>query len=372
MIQKAVRLLEEGRFRQACSVQMETESLNFGNPFRFLRKGACRGIPLAPSMLLAYRLGMGNRVQGALSFGESLRRFNSGTFGTYLALRFASPSFQEALPWLGLMGEVEHDWILDLGSGAGHLARVMNALYPASRIVCVDQHFICLYLSKRFVSPHSLHVCAELANLIPFDKTFQVVFCSDMLHTQKRRQRLIQGAMKMLAEGGIFMAPRMDSAWGGDHVLSLRQWQKLFAPYHPRFFSDDDLRRQYAEKDWVDFAAAQITSEKDALSLSVAATFSARFNPPVVRGLVDKLKDALPFSLHPLYEYTHPSGGNLHFRKPAQFPGWCRDEDMENARKYLPDRLVVPGSLMRGRVIDPAYEGLARWIRTGVAVPFCA
>jgi malonyl-CoA O-methyltransferase len=118
-------------------------------------------------------------------------------------------------------------WILDVGSGTGHMARALAARYPAARIVALD-FALAMLRGGRARRPlwaralrrgrFPLHVCGDFERLPLRTAAFDLVCSNLALEWAERPEQALREWLRVLARGGLLMFTTL----GPDTLSELR------------------------------------------------------------------------------------------------------------------------------------------------------
>jgi malonyl-CoA O-methyltransferase len=110
--------------------------------------------------------------------------------------------------------KLQPHWILDAGSGTGHMARALAARYPGARVVALDFSLAMLRRSRASRSLWSrlirrerplLRVCGDLERL-PLRTASLDMVCSNLaLEWAVRPEQALRESLRVLARGGLLM-----------------------------------------------------------------------------------------------------------------------------------------------------------------------
>jgi len=376
-INEAISFLKKKQFNKACFVQMEMESLPLKNPFRILRKLSSRNIPLSKKLMFSYRNRKSRHVLNTQTFDDSLDAVGKDSFNQYLKKRFTLPSFYKAMPLLILVRELYPEVILDLGCGAGHYSFVLNKLCPGSKLISVDQHYTYLYLAKRFITPKPTFICLDITNKPPLAKSaIDVIFCSDMLKSQIKRQLVLDNYRCSLSPDGYFIGPRLDENWlSVSQLFEMKEWFHLFKNFKHTIFSEDCIMKAFFEKDAVSFQNVQIKDNQcDGFrSTYFVASKERETNNFKVKNISEIFSNALfSWALRSQYGEKSKEDSEVFFDFEGQEPPFSAHAQEWHSfiQNILPKEISVHESAFdeKNYTIQNDYKSLPDLIRKGVAV----
>ena len=117
--------------------------------------------------------------------------------------------------------------MLDLGSGAGHVAHAVRAC--GGRTLCVDIARDVLATS-RVRYPGGEHVAADAARLPLADRSVDAVFCFSVLQYVSRKDALAEMRRVLRPGGRVVIVENLD---GGPWALAYRVFRRLSGPRFP-------------------------------------------------------------------------------------------------------------------------------------------
>lgn len=380
-VKKAIEYIRLRQFDKATFVQMEFESLPLNNRFRVIRKLAVKNIPLSERVLYELRKIKGKVLTKFNSFSQALDVVGKAAFHDYLKFRFSLPSFYKSIPLLMLIKEIYPETILDVGSGAGHYDYVLKNLCPRSKIISIDQHYLYLYLVKRYFSADSIYICCDVSKGFPLKSSIKVdmIFCCDVLKTVSniRRQRMISNFTGLLDDDGFFIGPRLDERWlPGSRLLGLNYWVELFDGIKCEFLCEDAMALELSNCDMVSFDNAKI-QDKDQYekcrSISIIGTKRDKTWLRSINSISQKLLNtAFIWVINPIFEKEAEKDNEMIYKLKNKkgLVLMHNNEIADFEKNILPYSITIQRNLlMKGEVIakeDPDF--LSMLIRKGVAV----
>ena len=154
----------------------------------------------ADALKLLLELGETDHPEKFSTFREALAKLSKDSEGDYLLYRFSDPTFVCSHTLLQAVVTPD-DVALDIGGGAGHLARSVRQ--TARHVVIADVAYWKLWLAKKFVAPDCESVCCNARNPLPFArKSFSLTYCSDAFHYVWPR-RLLADEMMRATRGSL-------------------------------------------------------------------------------------------------------------------------------------------------------------------------
>jgi SAM-dependent methyltransferase len=215
-------------------------------------------------------------------------------FADYLLHRYANPSFLAdvaLLPFLGAFLDSTASArgstpcrVLDLACGAGHSSFLIQHWFPESSVVSVDQDFVSLYLSKRFLAPLADYVCTDVEAPSPFPALhFDAVHCLDAFHYFRSKRAIVTELRRVAKTGALWLFPHLHNALEENVTagipLSPENYARCFEFLRPMLFDEADLLRHVCDDGFTTRRAAKSLSD-----LSKAQTVAL-----VAGGAVDTL-----------------------------------------------------------------------------------
>ena len=300
------------------------------------------------------------------SYREGLEILSPDAEGTYFLYRLSDPTFLTAEALVCAVGACEGALtgpVLDLCGGSGHLTRVLDGLarpdasasVPFDTVVA-DLHFWKLWLATRVVAPGCAAVCCDAGAPLPFTRDlFSMVVLADAFPYIWHKRLCADDVMRVAGPDGLVVMPHLHSALGdnvspGD-TLTPGSYQDLFAPYHPRLFSDARLLDELLEHQVVDLSHGLSPGElgaEPALTL-VACPRADCFRRRAVPAPVEVTGELI---VNPLYAVERRHGRSI---LTLGFPTPEYEEEFGACRRYLPDTCTLDADLT-GR-LEPAMLG---------------
>ena len=293
------------------------------------------------------------------TYREALEILSLDAEGVYFLYRFSDPTFVTAEALVRAVGQ--HDAgtgpMLDLCGGSGHLTRVLAGLRPADppapHAVVADLHFWKLWLATRFTAPGCAAVCCDAGAPLPFTRDlFAMVVLTDAFPYIWHKRLCADEMMRVARPDGVVVMPHLHSALGknfsaGD-ALTPDAYRDLFAPYHPRLFSDARSLEEILEHRVVDLSRDLSPAElggEPALTL-VACRRADLF---CRRAVPDTLDVAGELRVNPLYRVERRDSRST---LTLTFPTPEYEAEFGACRCYLPDTVTVDADL--AGALDPA------------------
>jgi SAM-dependent methyltransferase len=229
--------------------------------------------------------------------------------------------------------------VLDVGGGAGHLARAVGELAPSAELVVADIAFWKLWLAKRFVAPRCEPVCCDAAAPLPFARgAFALTYCSDALHYVWSRRLLAGEIMRATPpDGSIVLCHLHNALCDNDSPgMPLRPagYRHLFEERQPALHRERDVLDAVLSGRPIELGAgcpdAELADEP-ALVLTAGVASGKSPAPAARRRRPQTLR------LNPLYT---PVDGSRTVR--LHFPSAFYAEEFGACRRYLPDEVELP------------------------------
>jgi uncharacterized protein YbaR (Trm112 family) len=336
-VRTAMHQLEAGEREQALHTMLEVDAG---------RAGAFRAFSARPDA----------------TYREGVRILSVDAEGEYFVYRFSDPTFRvgravvHAVLALGRGGRC-----LDLCGGSGHLVRSMITDQPA---VLADYYFWKLWLAKRFVAPDCEPVCCDANSPLPFARhTFSLVALADAFPYLWHKRLVADEMMRLAGPDGTIVMPHLHSALGENFTagmpLTPAAYRDLLEPHRPRLFRDSRLLDDVLD------GVLDLTRDEsaDALAGEPALVIVASRHDEVFRKM--KLSWAAPAPdtviVNPLYAIERRGEVSV---LTLTFPTPEYEEEFAAAKRYLPERVVVPGDLTAGVPMlalgQEHYEALCR------------
>lgn len=301
------------------------------------------------------------------TYRDALAILSVDAEGTCFIYRLSDPTYVMVEALLQALGQ--QPWtvagrVLDLCGGSGHLTRVLAGLGPAGDTVLADVYFWKLWLATRFTSPGCAPVCCDANQPLPFRRdTFSMVVLSDAFPYIWHKRLVAEEMMRLAGPDGVVVMPHLHSALGENfsagNTLTPAAYRDLFAPQHPRLFSDERLFTQVLERRQVDLtldaSPADLGAEPSlTLVASRRADLFRRYEVPDGLGVAGELR------VNPLYRVERRRGSSV---LTLAFPTPEYEEEFGACKRYLPETVTVDADLT-GTIVPATlgshYEELRR------------
>jgi len=310
-------------------------------------------------------------VRGEVAtYQEALSLLCGDAEGTWFLHHFSDPTYVAAEALLRAIAQDR--WpvrgrTLDLCGGAGHLARVLDALSErdgggSPDTVLADLHYWKLWLARRFTAREVAPVCCDANHPLPFaEDAFSLVLLLDAFPYVWHKRLLADEMTRLAGDDGVVVMPHLHSASGenfsaGD-TLTPAAYQRLFTRLGARLFSDERMLDDVLERRVVDLSR-DVTPEElgDEASLTLVAARSSelyrRHELPTTRGVDGEV------AVNPLYRVERRGGSSI---LTLEFPSPEYEAEFGDCRRYMPDRVTIEADLT-GRItperIGPSYDEL--------------
>ncbi|MBI3853889.1 MAG: class I SAM-dependent methyltransferase [Verrucomicrobia bacterium] len=283
---------------------------------------------------------------------QALEILSPNPEGNYFLYRFSDPTFlvsESLLYALSQDTRCTEGRMLDLCGGAGHLTRTLCNLAPDGEVWLADLEFWKLWLAKQFVAPECRAICCDAALPLPFARrSFSLIVCADALHYVWPR-RLAAGEMTRLVgrEGAIVVTALhnalCENASAGS-PLEPADWRGLFEEIPARLFAESAvLNAILADRPIalsLDHADAELATEPTLIA--IASELEGLFRDYQLPGDYPFVRRPV---LNPLYRRADNGSANSW---TLQFPSPEYAEEFAACRRYLPERLTLTESQVKG------------------------
>jgi uncharacterized protein YbaR (Trm112 family) len=288
------------------------------------------------------------------TYREGLELLCDDAEGTWFLYHFSDPTYVAAEALLRAIAQ--RGWpvrgrTLDLCGGSGHLARVLEAVRPASEsaapgTLLADVHFRKLWLGRRFVVPEAAPVCCDANHPLPFGRgAFSTVLLADAFPYIWHKRLLAEEMMRLAGEEGVVVMPHVHSALGDNYsagdTLSPAAYRALFRPLSPRLFSDAHMLDDVVERRVVDLTRAvspEALGTEPTLTLvaSTRADLFRRYDVPEPRHVQGALV------VNPLYRVERSGSSSI---LTLELPNPDYEAEFAACRRYMPERVSVEADL---------------------------
>lgn len=306
------------------------------------------------------------RASGTMTYRSAIEVLSPDPEGTYFIYRFSDPTYvmaQSVLQVVGTHATAVAGRALDLCGGSGHLTRVLCGLEPADGVVLADVFFWKLWLAKTFTATACMPICCDANNPLPFAReTFSLVVLSDAFPYIWQKRLLAEEMMRVAGPSGAIVMPHLHSSLGENFTagmtLTPASYRELFAPKGARLYSDRALLDDVLGHDVVNLAA---DVSPDELGTEPSCTLVASPDAAVFRRHVLSAPKAVAGELrvNPLYRVTVAEGTS---ELTLTFPTAEYEEEFGECRRYLPERVSLPGDA-RGPLDASQLGGRAEHLR---------
>lgn len=171
--------------------------------------------------------------------------------GHYFSYRFGQPRHLAGLSLASLVNPGRGP-VLDLGCGAGHIARHVVQLHGIRSLVGVDVHLPLLLIGRTRVAPGAHFVCCDVEKGLPFrDGTFGNVLMTNVLHFLigkagcVRELRRVSSPNAILAMSSVRHSLRPSDT--PNAALSLQGYRSLFKDMPLSMLSESELVGRYLD-----------------------------------------------------------------------------------------------------------------------------
>ncbi len=266
-----------------------------------------------------------NREATFLELAATLGRTNDLDYFRY---RFSDLSY---LSSAALLTPITQGPVLDLGCGAGHLARALSKRIPRGMVVGLDLNFALLYLARRFVAPSALFVCADASATLPFrDGVFEAAVCGDAFYYMPDRAASARELLRVV-KGALLLSRLADPSFRGPGALPPLEpdaYLSMFAPRNPRLHRERDLLETFLKSRTLDLTRSDASRDE---VLTLTAGVEAKVWPGADYFVSGS-------QLNPIYE-TREEGEALHLKR--RFITERYAEVYRAVDEFLPEQLTV-------------------------------
>jgi uncharacterized protein YbaR (Trm112 family)/SAM-dependent methyltransferase len=301
------------------------------------------------------------------TFGECLELFCPGNEGPYFVNRFSNPTYlagQTILWAVGGDGQCFDRRAIDLGGGAGHLARALGEISGGAEIWLAETQFWKLWLARRFVAPHAKFVCCDAEAPLPFAMgSFSLTVCSDAFHYIWSKRQFAAEMTRLLDDSGMVVVSHMHNALQKNHSTGLplppAGWRGLFPSLETRVFKESDALDAVLERGELDLSVRRTDDdlvEEQALFLIASRRENVfrRYAFPGGQFMTGEWK------INPLYA-VETEGENVALR--LRFPSESYEDEYKICKRYMPAAVEMTGaelrSLATGHLDDVRLKDLA-------------
>jgi SAM-dependent methyltransferase len=205
--------------------------------------------------------------------------------------------------------------VLDLACGAGHSSFLMRQLFPGLSVFSVDHDFVSLYLSKRFLSPQSVHLCLDAEAPSPFpDGYFDAVFCLDAFHYLRPKRAIVTELRRVATRDALWLFPHLHNALQPNITAGVplppEAYLRCFDGLAARLFDETQILQQLCTEHTLDLQVQPPASALEAAPTLVLVAGPSRLWS-VHREFPARLcRDRARLTINPIYRQT-VSGGEL-------------------------------------------------------------
>lgn len=304
---------------------------------------------------------------GTFTFQRGLGFLNRDGESAYLLHRFSDPTYvvsEAILRAFNHVAPAAPGRALDLGGGAGHLARCLAGLSGVTEVVLADLEFWKLWLAKEFVAPNAHAVCCDANAPLPFAPgAFPLAFCSDSLNYIWQR-RLVVGELRRLAGArGSLVVTHLHNALCENPSAGLPLppdgWRNLFEGAPVRMFKESVVLDALVSRQPVDFSAdntdAELVAEPAMFAIATPGGEGLRKEIPAAA-----TRKAGRLTINPLYAIESEGARQVLTR---HFPSAFYEEEFAAAKRYLPERVELTAEQLEklaAGTLDGGLEDLAR------------
>lgn len=230
---------------------------------------------------------------------------------TYFSYR---PAHAEQFAAMGLASLItpQDGPVLDIGTGAGHMAAHLTA--RGIPVCGVDRDFFLLLIARRTVAPAGNFVCCDLEEGLPFQAaSFGAATCINILHFIRAKTDLAAALAIVLRKGSpLTISGLRHSGNPGafrNFALPPQGYARVFESFSPAFFSTEEVVDRYIAgrtperddkrepKDLLNASFLEMAGHKGGSELDFGAAFNAW---PHAAGRLD---------INPLYRQAGPASG---------------------------------------------------------------
>jgi uncharacterized protein YbaR (Trm112 family) len=299
-----------------------------------------------------------------ITFREAVSAFLPGDEGVYTLHRFSDPTFLTAasVARAVTVARASTRPVLEVGGGCGQLARVIAATarhQGGPPPILTDGEFWRVWLASLIVAPGADALCCDANVPLPVAAAaMSVVVCNDAFHYIWSKRLLADEMTRAAGDAGLVVVTHVHSALGQNaaagNTLTPAAYARLFEARQVRLFREDPWIDAVVDGRVIDLGTTETPSccgSAPAIALVAAPrreTIALRC--PTTHTAVH---DDGVWAISPLYR---PSPQGAHAVLTLEFPTDAYAEEFAAIRRYLPERLELPATL----VADPARAAAER------------
>jgi ubiquinone/menaquinone biosynthesis C-methylase UbiE len=282
-----------------------------------------------------------------LHFNNSASAWSEAYY--YFAYRFGQPRHLVALAFAALI-ENPKGPILDVGCGFGHIS--FNLLRRAGKqpVLGIDNDFFALYVAKKYIAPGAHYICCDVNYGLPIqDNIFSTVIYADVFHYIKNKDVIIYESKRVtLPDGNILVSSsrnRLIPNHYAGYALPPGGYIDLLKNYNYCILSNDNVLDRYLEKLKPDISSS---APLDELKSKTLFSFVISENNDIFKdhGKLGSWPHGEGIlTLNPFFNISRNTDSDLVYLKKI-FPSSFYEEDHPEYKRYLPESIMIPSSLL--------------------------
>jgi len=269
-------------------------------------------------------------------------------FATYLYYKFGQPRHLVGLSLCQIATD-SSGLVLDLGCGAGHVTRSIQARCAGQTVVGIDALLGLLLCAKRLIAPDGEYICCSAEHPLPFrDDSFSQIFSFDALHYVQGKRLCIAELKRLGNADALFCIGSVRNSLVQHAYTRQPQYvspsllSDLFGDVPHEIVSDESILACYLEKRG---PALGSPSNLDKVSKAELMTLVASRRPDVMRA-------------HPTFEtWPHANGTlginplyvvcqeNQEVLLGREFPSDQYEGENQACKSYMPESARLSHSL---------------------------
>ncbi|MHA1987965.1 MAG: methyltransferase domain-containing protein, partial [Promethearchaeota archaeon] len=206
-----IELLRTGRGDAAVALPLEGKILDnlLLKTFYFLERVTKLRKPLFPFLSLVrhikkrrYREYFGENM----SFFDLMDRYKPNMERNFLKHRFSTDSLWTIYPFIPLLKQ-KNDTLLNIGGEAGHFNYLIENKVSPEKLICMNNDYTLLHISKRFFCKDADLICSDLEGGIPLknDSCSSILFLESNKHGRDLNKEVVE-IKRVLKHNGLLLA----------------------------------------------------------------------------------------------------------------------------------------------------------------------